>query len=133
MIVVRYANRGSGTSFTETPVMPLADRKDPAMETIVNRIIEIDRQADEKLAAADTEQRQLLADAKAKAARRRDEILADADRQIAERKAQETAALEQKRAALLQQQEDAVRRLDQTFAAQRDQLEEDLFHAILGV
>lgn len=103
------------------------------METIVNRIIEIDRDADDRLAAAQAEQRQILADAKAEAAKRRETKEQETDRQIRAEEARKKAELESKTNALLEAQRETIAQLDRTFAAQRGQLEDDLFRLVLGI
>ncbi len=102
------------------------------MESIVNRIIEIDQQAEDKLAAAETQQRQILADAKATAAKQRDRIFADADKQIAQAEEAKKAELDRNISGLTAQRDEAIHALDHIFSQQREQLAEDIFRTILG-
>lgn len=102
------------------------------MESIVNRIIEIDQQAEDKLAAAETQQRQMLADAKADAAKQRDRIYADADRQIEQAVQAQKAELDRNIDGLTAARDEAISALDRTFSQLREQLADDLFRAILG-
>lgn len=101
------------------------------MENIVTKIIEIDQQADEKLAASQEEMRKILADARVQAEQCRSALQAAADKRIAAVTAFHQSEYERQSAVLHEASEQAKTSLDKSFQTQHTTLEDELFRAVL--
>ncbi len=102
------------------------------MENIVSKIIEIDQQANQKLADSENRKREILANAKADASRCRAELETAAERRIREVRAFHQSEYDRKAALLAEQQRQAIAALDAAYAQKHTEIEDAIFHEIVG-
>lgn len=102
------------------------------MENIITRIIEIDRQANEKLAASEREKDQILADARTQAVQRTEELEQNARKRIAEVEAFHAGEYDRAQKKSKEQHERDLRDMDAVFAKKHESIEAELFGKIVG-
>ena len=99
------------------------------MENIVTRIIEIDREANEKLAQSKQQQQQLLADARAEA---QQELEKRADNRISQVELYHEGEYRRISQELSEKFDTAVMALNKSFEERHEQIETEIFNRIVG-
>lgn len=101
------------------------------MENIVTRIIEIDREANEKLAQSKQQQQQLLADARAEA-QQQQELEKRADNRISQVELYHEGEYRRISQELSEKFDAAVMALNKSFEERHEQIETEIFNRIVG-
>ena len=101
------------------------------MENIVTRIIEIDREANEKLAQSKQQQQQLLADARAEA-QQQQELEKRADNRISQVELYHEGEYRRISQELSEKFDTAVMALNKSFEERHEQIETEIFNRIVG-
>lgn len=101
------------------------------MENIVTRIIEIDREANEKLAKSKQQQQQLLADARAEAQQQQD-LEKRADNRISQVELYHEGEYRRISQELSEKFDAAVMALNKSFEERHEQIETEIFNRIVG-
>ena len=101
------------------------------MENIVTRIIEIDREANEKLAQS-KQQQQLLADARAEAQQQQQELEKRADNRISQVELYHEGEYRRISQELSEKFDAAVMALNKSFEERHEQIETEIFNRIVG-
>lgn len=102
------------------------------MENIVTRIIEIDREANEKLAQSKEKQQQILADARADARQQQEELEKRADHRIAQVELYHEGEYRRISQELSEKFDAAVKGLNKSYQEQHERIESEIFHRIVG-
>ena len=103
-----------------------------SMENIVTRIIEIDREANEKLAKSKQQQQQLLADARAEAQQQQEELEKRADNRISQVELYHEGEYRRISQELSEKFDAAVMALNKSFEERHEQIETEIFNRIVG-
>ena len=102
------------------------------MENIVTRIIEIDREANEKLAQSKQQQQQLLADARAEAQQQEEELEKRADNRISQVELYHEGEYRRISQEMSEKFDAAVTALNKSFEERHEQIETEIFNRIVG-
>lgn len=103
-----------------------------SMENIVTRIIEIDREANEKLAKSKQQQQQLLADARAEAQQQQEDLEKRADNRISQVELYHEGEYRRISQELSEKFDAAVMALNKSFEERHEQIETEIFNRIVG-
>ena len=102
------------------------------MENVINRILEIDKDACEKLESAEKQKKQIISDAKSEEVKIRQEYLKNADIKITQVDEQEKQIADQKISKIEEEREKDLSRLQSIYEENHISWEQDIFQRIVG-
>ncbi|MFR0880346.1 MAG: hypothetical protein ACLSGN_02510 [Oscillospiraceae bacterium] len=102
------------------------------MESIVNRIIEIDRNADEKIKAASEKEKQILGEAENECLALKKELLDSAMKKISQIEEFNKKELESESAKLEKRHYEELKFLDDYYNKNHQRIESEIFAEIVG-
>ncbi|MGN1481066.1 hypothetical protein [Porcipelethomonas sp.] len=102
------------------------------MESVVNRIIEIDRSADERMSAAAEKEKQILKEADEESSKIKKKLLCDAQDRISQVKAFNKSEFEKDTAELEEKYQEEIAALDAFYKNNHEKIEQEIFAEIVG-
>lgn len=102
------------------------------MESVLNKIIEIDRMADSKINDAQDDSKRFIRDTELKCASLKKDILSAADKRIREVENINKTDFDSKIAVLEEKYSDEKKDMDSFFESRHDEIEKKIFAEIVG-
>lgn len=102
------------------------------MESVISKIIEIDKNASERINSASEKQKQILEDSENQCRKIREEIAGSADKRIAEVEGINKSEFEAETAELEKKISDAINEMNTFYEQNHERIEKEIFAEIVG-
>lgn len=102
------------------------------MENIINRILEVDQEAEKRLIQAENKKKQMLADARMERQKLKEETLKKEQDKLGRAENAESFEAQAKISRIQQEQEDKIRRLEEIYERNHENWEREMMEQILS-